>query len=151
MSRFQGRQVAAGTFVSMYVGGELVFDLKSIEAKFTIDKEDVIQNGTKSKDTKQVTVGGEGTFVTHHVYTRAKKLFDQFKAGKEIGYEDIIITLQDPDTNGIETWEIDRISLDEFSLIVSENASLVENETPFTFNPDDVTLKEVIARPAVSN
>ena len=89
--------------------------------------------------------------MTHHVYTRAKKLFDQFKAGKEIGYEDIIITLQDPDTNGIETWEIDRISLDEFSLIVSENASLVENETPFTFNPDDVTLKEVIARPAVSN
>ena len=83
MSRFQGRQVAAGTFVSMYVGGELVFDLKSIEAKFTIDKEDVIQNGTKSKDTKQVTVGGEGTFVTHHVYTRAKKLFDQFKAKNE--------------------------------------------------------------------
>ena len=53
MSRFQGRQVAAGTFVSMYVGGELVFDLKSIEAKFTIDKEDVIQNGTNSKDTNK--------------------------------------------------------------------------------------------------
>ena len=149
MALFEGRHVVAGTFVEVFQGGSRVFDLKSIEAKLVIDKEDVIQNGSKSKDTKQVTVGGEGSMVVHKVYTRAKEFFAQFKAGKEIGMEDVIITIQDPDTGGIETWEINRISFDEFPLIVAENASLTEEEFPFTFNPDDVSLKEVIARPSI--
>lgn len=146
ITSFEGRKVGAGTFAKMYLDGEHVFDLKSLETRLVIDKEDVIQNGTRSKDSKQVTVGGEGTFVTHKIYSRGKELLDLYKSGKEVGFDNVLIRLEDPDMDGLEAIEIKRISLDEFTLLAGENASLMEEEFPFTFNPDHIKYKDYISR-----
>ena len=145
---WEGRRVGAGTFGKVFVDGEEMFDIKQYEAKISIDKEDVIQNGTRSKDTKQVTAGGEGSFVVHKVYSRGAALMNQYKAGEEVGWENVVFKLEDKDMTGVETIEIKRISFDEIPLFSGENASLMEQEFAFTFNPDNVKYKDVIERPS---
>ncbi len=144
---WEGRRVGAGTFGKVFVDGEYMFDIKQYEAKIAIDKEDVIQNGSKSKDTKQVTAGGEGSFVVHKVYSRGAELLKQYKDGTEVGWDNVVFKLEDKDMSGVETIEIKRISFDEIPLYSGENASLMEQEFAFTFNPDNVKYKDVINRP----
>lgn len=122
----------------------LLFEIQSFEAKITADREDVIIG--QSKDSKIVSLTGEGTITLKKVFTRGLHgMLNAFKKGHDIRLR-LVGTIADPDAvkNEEETVVIDNIWLNEIDLMRFEKGTVIEQTIPFGFTPDDVYYADTI-------
>ena len=139
----RGNQTISGAYGTLWLNNEKVMELKSVEAKVTAERTDV-QLGL-SIDSKIIGLKGEGTITVNKVYTRGKKLLEDWLKGKDTRSR-IVTSIQDPDAvgKGEERVSIDNVWFNAIDLAKFTRGEVVEEELPFGFTPEDVKYENVI-------
>lgn len=139
----RGNQTISGAYGTLWLNNEKVMELKSVEAKVTAERTDV-QLGL-SIDSKIIGLKGEGTITVNKVYTRGKKLLEDWLKGKDTRSR-IVTSIQDPDAvgKGEERVSIDNVWFNAIDLAKFTRGEVVEEELPFGFTPEDVMYENAI-------
>ncbi len=139
----RGNQTISGAYGTLWLNNEKVMELKSVEAKVTAERTDV-QLGL-SIDSKIIGLKGEGTITVNKVYTRGKKLLEDWLKGKDTRSR-IVTSIQDPDAvgKGEERVSIDNVWFNAIDLAKFTRGEVVEEELPFGFTPEDVKYENAI-------
>lgn len=139
----RGNQTISGAYGTLWLNNEKVMELKSVEAKVTAERTDV-QLGL-SIDSKITGLKGEGTITVNKVYTRGKKLLEDWLKGKDTRSR-IVTSIQDPDAvgKGEERVSIDNVWFNAIDLAKFTRGEVVEEELPFGFTPEDVKYENAI-------
>lgn len=126
-------QIIRGSFGRVWVDGELFSNVKSFEAKLTLNYEEVDIAGDLGKHQRYMGFTGEGTMTLHKINSKIlAKLAAAIKNG-EMPDIKIISKLEDPTALGAERIELIEVTVDEVMLIKFENAAIGEEEVPFKF------------------
>lgn len=138
MRAFQHNKVFRGSFGKLYVDGERLSNVKSFEAKVSIDYEDMSVNGDLGTKKRPIGYSISGTMTLHK--------FDSFILNK---YKDALRTgdfpditmdaiMDDPTAYGRESIRLNDVTFDEITLSKFENKTLTEEEVPFAAGEFDV-------------
>lgn len=141
-----GNRVINGTFGTLWLDGEEVFEIESFEAKVSFEREDITMAGNLDADSKITGQTGEGSFTVKKVFSRGLAKFIQMtKDGIDVRSE-LIGKLKDPDTiNGqAERVSIGNVWFNEFTLMEFAMAEKLEREFPFGFTPSSIDLIDEI-------
>lgn len=142
---FDTNRTINGSWGELKIDGQLVAEVTGLEAKVTIDKEEVKQCGTLAKGYKITGVDGKGTVKLNKVYSRMIELInDNLKAGKSTVCT-IESTLKDPASDGQESVTLKNCIFDELTLADWESKKIGEESYAFTFT--DWEVPETIATP----
>ena len=126
-------QIIRGSFGRVWVDGELFSNVKSFEAKLTLNYEEVDIAGELGKHQRYMGFTGEGTMTLHKINSKIlAKLATAIKNG-EMPDIKIISKLEDPTALGAERIELIEVTVDEVMLMKFENAAIGEEEVPFKF------------------
>lgn len=122
-----------GTFGELWLDDYYLAEVTGLEAKVTLDKQEVNQTGTLTKGYKMVGMDGKGTIKLNKVSSYfITKLSDDIKNGKTPSCT-IISKLADPDSDGAERIKLFGVTFDELTLANWEAKKLGEESVPFTF------------------
>ena len=139
----RGNRTISGAYGELWLDNEKVAELKSIEAKITAERADV-QLGI-SVDSKITGLKGEGTVTIYKVYTRGKKILENWLKGKDVRSR-IVTSIKDPDSlkGQEERVSIDNVWFNSIDLVKFSRGEIVEEEIPFGFTPGDVKYENAI-------
>lgn len=144
MAKIRGNNQINGSWGQLWWDGELVFELESFEAKVTAEREDVVID--MDKDSKLVSLKGEGTLKVKKVFSRGKKkLLDAWKQGED-PRSTLVGKIKDPDTVGkqSERVSIGNVWFNELTLMQFEKAKKLEEDYTFGFTPGDADFIDTI-------
>ena len=97
MKKYDAQRVINGTFGEVWVDDDYMAEAVSLNAKVSLEKQEVNQTGTLAKGYKITGVDGKGTLKLNKVTSYfIKKLSDTLKAGKTTVCK-IMSNLNDPD------------------------------------------------------
>lgn len=126
-------QIIRGTFGRVWIDGELFSNVKTFEAKVTLNYEEVDVSNDLGKHQRYMGFTGEGTMTLHKINSKVTaKLAQGIKTG-DIPEIKIIGKLEDPTALGAERIELLEVTIDEVMLLKFENATIGEEEVPFKF------------------
>lgn len=139
----RGNEIITGAYGELWLDNEKVAELKSIEAKISAERADV--QLSLSVDSKIIGLKGEGTLTVFKVYTRGKKILENWAKGKDIRSR-IVTSIKDPDSfrGQEERVSIDNVWFNSVELAKFSRGEIVEEETPFGFTPSDVRYENSI-------
>lgn len=135
--KIRGYRKLAGGHGTVWLDNEAIGEFQALTATITANRSDV-QIGM-SVDSKITGLSGEGTLTLNKVYTRGKKVIEDWNAGKDTRVR-LVFSIKDPDAaNGKE----ERVSIDNvwYNSVQIINATVGEDineEFPFGFTPEDV-------------
>ena len=133
MKKYEAQRVINGTFGEVWVDSDYMAEATALEAKVSLEKQEVNQTRTLAKGYKVTGIEGKGTLKLNKVTSYfIKKLSDNLKAGKTTTCT-IISNLADPDSFGAERIQLNNCVFDELTLINWEAKKLGEESIPFTF------------------
>lgn len=138
MGLFEKNKIAAndlinGTYGSVYVNGHKFANIKSFEAKLTLNYEEIDIAEDPGKHQKFMGYQGEGTMVFHKVDSSILTMVkDDLKAGR-VPELMIVGALSDPAKYGAERIQLLEVTLDEIMLLKFELKTVGEEEVPFKF------------------
>lgn len=141
---YRGRRRWAGSYGRLWVDGQLIFEISAFECKVTADREDVYIG--ISKDSKTVSLTGEGSFTVKAVINRGiSKLLEDWKAGHDTRMT-LVGLVDDPDAvdGQKERIVIDNVWFNDLDIMKFEKGSVVEKEFPFGFTPEDLSFVETV-------
>lgn len=142
--KYRGRRRWNGNHGKLWWDGKLIFEISQFEAKVTADRDDVIIGN--SKDSKVVSLTGEGSFTVKKVINRnVSYLLEEWKAGRDPRCT-LVGLLEDPDMVDAqkERVAIDNVWFNEITLMAFEKGAVVEQEYPFGFTPEDAEFVEQV-------
>ena len=124
-------RIINGTHGSAVWDGEKLGNVKSLEAKVTMNYEDVSVAEQLADDRRYMGYVITGTMVLHKIDSYvADKLEDGIKTG-DMPEGTVIAALEDPAAYGYERVELTGVTFDEMTLIKFELKTLGEEELPF--------------------
>lgn len=132
MGKFSHNKVIRGTFGRVWVNGELMANVKSFEAKATIDYEDLDINGDFGQKKRYMGYSIAGTMTLHKFDSAILKLYQSAIMTGELPEVKIVASLSDPQSDGTERCSLYDVHLDEITLNKFENKTVLEEEVPFT-------------------
>lgn len=137
MSKKAGR-VINGTHGAVWINGQKLADLESIELKVNIEYEDVYFPEDTGKHRKFIGWVGEGSLVLKKVFSRGALLLGEaVKSGKMPEIE-ITTKLADPDSYGVERTSVSGVTFNEFLLAKVEQRTLLQEELGFEYSDFDL-------------
>lgn len=96
----KSKNMINGSFGKVWVEGELWAECEGLEAKVTIEREDIYMAGKLGRDSKMIGYSVEGSIKIKKVYSRAQKIVaDKIKRGEDVRVQ-IVTLLDDPDALG---------------------------------------------------
>lgn len=126
-------QIIRGTYGRVWIDGELFANVKSFEAKLTLNYEEVDLSNDLGKHQRYMGFTGEGTMTLHKVNSKIfAKLAKAIKSG-EMPEISIVGKLEDPTALGAERVSFTEVTIDEVMALKFENATIGEEEVPFKF------------------
>lgn len=126
-------QIIRGTYGRVWIDGELFANVKSFEAKLTLNYEEVDLSNDLGKHQRYMGFAGEGTMTLHKVNSKIfAKLAKAIKSG-EMPEISIVGKLEDPTALGAERVSFTEVTIDEVMALKYENATIGEEEVPFKF------------------
>ncbi|MDF2923173.1 MAG: putative phage protein [Paenibacillaceae bacterium] len=129
----QGEKVINGTFGELWLEGEYVAEVKGLQAKVSVEKEDIPVAGKFATDSKFIGYKGTGTLRMYKTNSRMiTKLSESIKAGAIPRFQ-ILSQVNDPSADGAERILIKDAAFDDLTLIDWELRKNGELECPFTF------------------
>lgn len=132
MRAFQHKKVFRGTFGKVWVDGERMSNVKSFEAKASIDYEDMNVNGDFGTKKRYMGYSISGTMTLHKFDSFILRKYQKGVMTGELPDMTIVVALDDPTAYGAERVQLRDVMLDEITLSKFENKTLTEEEVPFT-------------------
>lgn len=131
MNQFDHNKIIRGSFGKVWLNDERLANVKSFEAKATMDYEDVDVNGDLGQKHRYMGYSVAGTLTLHkYDSTVAKMMKDAIVSGVMPEIK-VIAALDDPTAYGAERVALYDVTLDEVTLNKFENKGLTEEEVPF--------------------
>lgn len=130
--RFNHNATMRGTFGKAWINGERLANIRSFEAKASIDYEDMDINGDFGQKKRYMGYSISGTMTLFKVDSL---IINKYKNGVmtgELPDIKIVAALDDPTAYGAERVALYDVKFDEITLMAFENKTLVEEEVPFT-------------------
>lgn len=124
-------KIMRGSFGRVWVNGDLYANVKSFEAKSTLNYEEVDLSGDLGKHQRYMGYAVEGTMTLHKIDSAVAALLKDGIITGELPDISIVAKLDDPTAYGAERVELYEVTVDEVTLIKFENASIGEEEVPF--------------------
>ena len=135
-------KVINGSFGAAWIGTEKFSNVKSFEAKVTMNYENVDLAEDLATHKKYMGWSGAGTMVLHKVDSAmAAKLADAIKSG-DMEPMTVVAKLDDPAAYGAERVQLNGVYFDELTLLKFAMKEKQEEECPFTF--DDYEFLDMI-------
>ena len=140
----KAKNVISGTYGSVWLDGDEMFEIKSFQAKDEYQKEEILSAGKMHKSYKITSVDGKGSVSIHKVTSQQiRNLGRQVREGKTPTFT-IIAKLADPDAWGSERIAFKNVVFDDLTLFDFEVGQLGSVEMPFTY--EDYDLLDLIAQ-----
>lgn len=138
MAKRKAKRIINGTYGAVWINGEKLFDLKSIELKVTIEYEEISFPEDPATHRKYIGWNGEGALVVDKTFSRGSSLLA--KAVKSGQMPDVTITtkLADPDAYGTERVSVSEVSFNEFLLTKIEPKTMLTEDLGFAFAEFDI-------------
>ena len=114
MGKFNSNKVIRGTSGRAWVDGDLMANVKSFEAKATID------------------YSIAGTMTLHKFDSYILKKYQTAIMSGDLPEMKIVASLADPQSDGTQRVALYDVHLDEITLLQFENKTVLEEEVPFT-------------------
>lgn len=130
MAKIAGKRVVSGSKGILCLNGLRYAEVKSVESKASINRDTVQMGGDYDEDSKITSISCEGSFVIHKVFTREKEFVEALQKGDDPRFQ-LFVDLDDPQSYGKETIQIDNCWFNEITLIQFEVGSILEREFPF--------------------
>ena len=143
---YRGRRRWSGNYGRIWIDGDLIFEISAFEIKVVADREDVIIGN--SKDSKVVSLTGEGTITIKKVFNRGFKIMlNNWKKGRDPRMT-LVGSLRDPDMNnsGEERIEVKNLWFNELDIMHFTKGEVVETEIPFGFTPEDISYTKIVTK-----
>ena len=132
-NKIAANDVVNGTFGRVFINGHKFANIKSFEAKLTLEYEEIDIAEDAGKHQKFMGYAGEGTMVFHKVDSSILAMMkDELKAGR-VPEIMIVGALEDPSKIGAERIQFNEVTLDELTLLKFEMKTVGEEEVPFKF------------------
>ena len=137
---FDTNKVINGTWGNVKINGEIVAEATGLEAKVSIEKEEVKQTGTLAKGYKITGTDGKGTIKLSKVYSRFINLMNEnLKEGKST-VATVESLLEDPASGGAKEGVVLKGCIfDELTLADWEAKKIGEESVAFTFTDWDIS------------
>lgn len=132
MQTFDHNKVIRGTFGKVWVDGERMSNVKSFEAKATIDYEDMDINGDFGQKKRYMGYSIAGTMTLHKFDSFIVNKYHKGVMNGNLPDMTIVAAVDDPTGYGAERVALYDVKLDEITLSKFENKTLTEEEVPFT-------------------
>lgn len=127
-------RVINGTFGSLWINTEKFANVKSFEAKISLNYEDVNFSEDLATHKKYMGWSGAGTAVLHKVDSAmAGMLADGIKSG-ELEAATMVAKLANPASYGAERVQLTGVYFDELMLLKFAAKEIQEESVPFTFD-----------------
>lgn len=134
MSRaFTPERVINGTFGEVWLDGTYLPQATGLEAKFSLDKEEVHQCRKISKGYKVTGSDGKGTLKMNKTDSTLINIVGEDLQSGKVTEHTIISKLDDPDAWGAERIQFEGVKFDELTLADWELKKLGTESIPFTF------------------
>ena len=136
---YRGNRRWSGNFGRVWVDGSLIFEISAFECNVVADREDVIIS--QSKDSKVVSLTGEGTLTIKRVFDRGfKEYLENLKKGHDVRFT-IIAALSDPDMIDAQEQriQIENVYFNSIPIMKFAKGEVVEDELSFNFTPEDLS------------
>jgi len=131
------KRVMNGTWGEVWLDGEYVSECYGLQAKVSMNKEDVAVCRQMAKDKKVTSTSMTGSLKMYKVNSRmAIAIGNQIKAGRDPRFV-VISKLDDPDAYGAERIVLRNVSFDDLTLADWEAARNGTIESPFSFTDFD--------------
>ena len=143
---YRGRRRWSGNYGRVWIDGDMIFEISAFEIKVVADREDVIIGN--SKDSKVVSLTGEGTLTIKKVFNRGFKIMlNNWKKGRDPRMT-LVGSLRDPDMNnfGEERIEVTNLWFNELDIMHFTKGEVVETEIPFGFTPEDLKYIKIVTK-----
>lgn len=131
MNRFDHNKIIRGSFGKVWLNDERLANVKSFEAKATMDYEDVDVNGDLGQKHRYMGYSVAGTLTLHKYDSTVAKLLKDAIVSGVMPEIKVIAALDDPTAYGAERVALYDVTLDELTLNKFENKGLTEEEVPF--------------------
>lgn len=132
MQPFDHNKVIRGTFGKVWLDGERMANVKSFEAKATIDYEDMDVNGDFGQKKRYMGYSIAGTMTLHKYDSTIAAKYHAGVMNGELPDLTIVASVDDPTGYGAERVALYDVKLDEITLSQFENRTVTEEEVPFT-------------------
>lgn len=132
MLAFNHNKVIRGTFGKVWVDGERLSNVKSFEAKATIDYEDMDVNGDFGQKKRYMGYSIAGTMTLHKYDSFILSKYHAGVMNGELPEITVVSALDDPTGYGAERVALHDVKFDEITLSKFENRTVTEEEVPFT-------------------
>ena len=132
MGKFNSNKVIRGTFGRAWVDGDLMANVKSFEAKATLDYEDMDVNGDLGQKKRYMGYSVAGTMTLHKFDSSILKKYQAAIRNGDLPEMKIVAALADPQSYGAQRVALYDVHLDEITLLQFENKTVLEEEVPFT-------------------
>ncbi len=127
------KRAIAGTWGEIWLDGEFVSECYKLQAKVSLNKEELPMCGVMWTDSKVKSISGKFSLGMYKVNSRmARKIGQYIREGKDPRFV-IISKLEDPDAYGAERVAIKDCSFDDLTLADWEAAVVGKVEAPGTF------------------
>lgn len=143
MATIPGQKNISGSKGNMWMNGRLMAEVKSVESIATINRETVQMANTYDEDSKMTSIACEGSFIVNKVYTTERDFVESFQKGIDTRFQ-LYVTLDDPDSYGRESVQLDNCWLNEITIAQFEVGSILEREFPFGHTFSDIKYPESI-------
>ena len=126
-------KVMCGTWGEVWLGEDYVAECYGLQAKVTVNKEDVNLCRQMAVDKKITSISCTGSLKLHKANSRmAIAIGDSIRKGEDRRFT-ILSKLEDPDACGAERITLRNVSFDDLTLADWEAAKNGTVEAPFTF------------------
>ena len=132
MGKFNSNKVIRGTFGRAWVDGDLMANVKSFEAKATLDYEDMDVNGDLGQKKRYMGYSVAGTMTLHKFDSYILKKYQAAIRNGDLPEMKIVAALAYPQSYGAQRVALYDVHLDEITLLQFENKTVLEEEVPFT-------------------
>ena len=132
MLAFNHNKVIRGTFGKVWVDGERLSNVKTFEAKATIDYEDMDVNGDFGQKKRYMGYSIAGTMTLHKYDSFILSKYHAGVMNGELPEITVVSALDDPTGYGAERVALHDVKFDEITLSKFENRTVTEEEVPFT-------------------
>ena len=126
-------KILRGNFGALWINNEEVAEVKTFEAKVTLEYAELDIMGKMGKYQRNTGFTGEGTMVLHKINSRIIKLVGEELQDGKLPEIKIVAKLADPTADGEERVVFTNVTVDELMLMKFENKELREEEVPFKF------------------
>ncbi|EPY2283509.1 phage tail tube protein [Clostridium sporogenes] len=128
----KGNEIITGNNGRVWVNAELWANISSIEAKCSLETEDIRLVGDSNKYTKITGNSIEGTITIKKTDSRAQRLLAEGFRTSNMPDINIVVATGNSSENKIERLKLEDVVFTELQLAKLEAGAMVEEELPFT-------------------